>query len=304
MRAAAVSAIAPYDKRLVRRRFDRVAPGYESADALAREVAQRMAERLDLLRAVPARILDAGSGTGHGARLLRQRYPEAAIVEVDLSLEMLRRSVRHGGWLRRGIARMTRQASMRVCADIERLPFATASFDMVWSNFALHWLGSPQAAFGEVYRVLRPGGAFMFSTLGPDTLKELRAAYAQADRHTHVHRFIDLHDYGDLLVHARFADPVMDMEYLTLTYADVRALLRELKASGAGNLDPQRSPGLGGRAALARMERGYESHRREGRLPATFEVVYGHAWRPESERTTADGRAVVAFHPRRGRGHA
>lgn len=299
-----MSGIGPYDKRLLRRRFDRIAPGYEAAGVLAREVATRMGERLDLLRAMPVRILDAGSGTGHGARMLRRRYAAATVVEVDLSFQMLRRSARHGGWLRRGIAHMTGASAPRACADIERLPFAETTFDMVWCNFALQWLGSPQAAFGEIHRVLRPGGVFMFTTLGPDTLKELRAAYAEADRHVHVHRFIDLHDYGDMLVDARFADPVMDMEYVTLTYANVPALLRELKASAAGNLDPQRPAGLSGKRTLARLEDVYEPYRKEGRLPATFEVIYGHAWRPESARTAADGRAVVTFHPRRTRGRA
>ncbi len=271
---------------------------YEAAAALAHEVAGRMAERLDLLRAVPSRVLDVGSGTGNGARLLRRRYPGAVVVEADFSLRMLERSVRHTGWWRRGIGRMTGVWEPRVCADIERLPFADASFDMVWSNLVLQWLALPQAAFAELYRVLRPGGVCLFSTLGPDTLKELRSAYSQADSYAHVHRFIDLHDYGDMLVHARFADPVMDMEYLTLTYPDVRALLRELKAAGAGNADPGRRPGLSANAAVLRLEAAYGAYQRDGRVPATFEVIYGHAWRPETPRTAADGRAVVAFHHR------
>jgi malonyl-CoA O-methyltransferase len=293
-----VSETPHLDKRWLRRRFDRVAPTYEAAAALAQEVASRMAERLDLLRAVPSRVLDVGSGTGHGARLLRRRYPGAVVVEADFSLGMLERSVRHTGWWRRGIGRMTGAREPRVCADIERLPFADASFDMVWSNLVLQWLTLPQDAFAELYRVLRPGGVCLFSTLGPDTLKELRSAYSRVDSYAHVHRFIDLHDYGDMLVHARFADPVMDMEYLTLTYPDVRALLRELQAAGAGNADPGRRPGLSAKAAVQRLEAAYGAYRRDGRVPATFEVIYGHAWRPESPRTAADGRAVVAFHHR------
>lgn len=268
---------------------------------LAREIATRMGERLDLLRIVPQRVLDCGSGTGHGARLLRERYPGATVVEVDLSVGMLAESARRDSWWRRGLARMTGARPPRVCADMERLPFADARFDMVWSNLALQWLAAPQQALAEIHRVLRPGGVCMFSTLGPDTLQELRAAYAQADTHVHVHRFIDLHDYGDMLVQARFADPVMDMEYVTLTYPDVPALLRELRASGAGNLDPGRPPGLSGKKTLARMQSAYETERQDGRVPATFEVIYGHAWRPEAPRTLADGRAVVQFQSRRPR---
>jgi malonyl-CoA O-methyltransferase len=291
-----VSEPARLDKRWLRRRFDRAAPTYEAAAALAHDVTGRMAERLDLLRAVPGRVLDAGSGTGYGARLLRRRYPQCVVTEADFSLAMLRSSTRHTGWLRRGLQRMTGAWEPRVCADLARLPFADGSFDMVWSNLVLQWLGSPQDAFAELHRVLRPGGVCFFSTLGPDTLKELRAAYSQADGYAHVHRFIDLHDYGDMLVHARFADPVMDMEYLTLTYPGVPALLRELKAAGAGNADPGRRPGLSTKAVVSRLQAAYGGYAREHRVPATFEVIYGHAWRPEAPRTAADGRAVVTFH--------
>ena len=296
-----MSEIARPDKRLLRRRFDRAAAGYERSAVLAREIANRMNERLGLLRVTPQRVLDLGSGTGFGARLLRNRYPGARVIELDLSAAMLRQSRRHAGWLRRSVDRLTGALEPRVCADAERLPFTADAFDLVWSNLALQWLGPPQHALAELHRVLRPGGACFFSTLGPDTLKELRGAYAQVDPGVHVHQFIDLHDYGDMLVHARFADPVMDMEHLTLTYADVKSLLRELKAAGAGNLDPGRRPGLAGRAVHAHMAQAYEAYRREGRLPATFEVGYGHAWRPQSARASADGRAVIEFHPRRAR---
>jgi malonyl-CoA O-methyltransferase len=297
-----VSEIPRPDKRVLRRRFDRVAPGYDSAAALAREIAGRMGERLDLLRIVPERVLDLGSGTGHGARMLRRRYPRAIVVETDFSRAMLHQARHHGGWLRSSVRRMAGVSEPRVCADLERLPFADRAFDMVWSNLALQWLGPPQDALAELYRVLAPGGVCLFSTLGPDTLKELRGAYARADAHVHVHRFIDLHDYGDMLVHARFADPVMDMEYVTLTYPDVPALLHELKAGSAGNIDPGRNPGLSGKSSLARMTQAYHEYRCDSRVPATFEVVYGHAWRSQSARTTSDGRAIVEFHPRRGGG--
>jgi SAM-dependent methyltransferase len=153
-------------------------------------------------------------------------------------------------------------------------------------------VGEVPRVFAEFHRVLEPGGLVMFSTFGPDTLKELRAAYASADGRTHVHRFIDMHDLGDMLVNAGFADPVMDMEYVTLTYAAVRDLMRDLKAIGARNAARGRPAGLTGKALLAAVERHYESERRDGRLPATFEVVYGHAWKPQP-RVTAEGKPII-----------
>jgi malonyl-CoA O-methyltransferase len=193
---------------------------------------------------------------------------------------------------------MTTEARSRVCADVERLPFRHRAFDMVWSNLVLHWTDASRV-LREVHRVLRPGGVFMFSTLGPDTLKELRASYSAADGFEHVNRFVDLHDVGDMLVGSRFADPVMDMEQLTLTYETVDALLSELRAGGAGNANAGRPPGLSGRKGHARMRAAYEQFRADGRLPATFEVVYGHAWRSQTDSRTPEGEAVVALHPRR-----
>lgn len=284
------------DKRVLRQRFERVAARYDEAAALAREISARMEERLDLLRLRPQRALDLGSGTGHGARSLRARYRDCLVVELDLSSAMLRAARGKTAWWRRRASLLFGERAPRVCGDMEHLPFADAVFDMVWSNFAVQWSCSPQRVFAEMYRVLRPGGVCLFSTLGPDTLKELRQAYAQADGGVHVHRLIDLHDYGDMLVQARFADPVMDMEYLTLTYADVASLLHELKRTGAGNVDPARRRSLSAKGGFERMRRAYEAQRRDGRVSATFEVVYGHAWRPEAPRSTADGRAIVQFH--------
>jgi malonyl-CoA O-methyltransferase len=290
------------DKQRVRRGFERAAARYEGAAFLAREVGARMGERLDLLRAIPQTALDLGSGTGFGARMLRERYPACVVVEMDFAFEMLLQSQSAASWWQRGLQRLKRALPPRVCGDAERLPFRDRAFGMVWSNLTLHWTHLP-SVFAQVYRVLRPGGVFMFSALGPDTLKELRAAYAEADRYGHVNRFVDLHDVGDLLVAAGFADPVMDMEMLTLTYDDVDALLGELRAAGARNANVDRPVGLSGRKSKERMRSAYERYRKDGRLPATFEVVYGHAWRPEVERRTAAGEAVIEFHPRRGGEH-
>jgi malonyl-CoA O-methyltransferase len=185
-----------------------------------------------------------------------------------------------------------------VCGDTTRLPLAPGSVDLVWSNLVLQWMDEPSAAFAELLRALRVGGLLMFTTFGPDTLKELRAAFAGIDTATHVSRFVDMHDLGDALVEAGFADPVMDMETITLTYADAQSMMRELKALGAHNATVGRPRGLMGRERFQRVMTALERFRREGKLPATYEVVYGHAWKPEP-RFTDDGRAIVRFEPRR-----
>lgn len=277
-----------FDKTLLRRSFERAADTYDAAAVLQHEVCRRMDERLDLIKHQPALILDAGSGTGNALSALRLRYPKARVIAFDLALTMLQRARGPASWWKSII----KQPASAVCGDMEYLPFASGSVDLAWSNLALQWMNDPDRAFGEFHRVLAPGGLLMFSTFGPDTLKELRAAYASVDQHTHVSRFIDLHDIGDILVKRGFADPVMDMEPFTLTYSDVRALMHDLKAIGAHNVTQGRPPGLSGKSRLAAVTAAYEPLRRGGKLPATFEVVYGHAWKP-ARRMTASGKRVI-----------
>jgi len=277
------------DKRRVRRSFDAAAAGYDAAAVVQDEICRRMLARLEYIKLEPVTVLDAGSGTGNAIPGLAARYPRARILALDLAPAMARRARARRSWWR-GVLGGGRLSA--VCGDIEQLPLAAAQTDLIWSNLALQWVNEPARVFAEFHRVLRPAGLVMFSTFGPDTLKELRAAYGGADRRAHVHRFIDMHDVGDMLVKAGFADPVMDMEYLTLTYAAVRDLMRDLKAIGAHNAARGRPAGLTGKALLAAVERNYESARRDGRLPATFEVVYGHAWKPQP-RKTQDGRPII-----------
>lgn len=281
------------DKRQMRRSFEKAASTYDRAAVLQREVCTRALERLDLVKLDPGAIVDAGCGTGFAAQPLRKRYPRATLVGLDIAPAMLHASrSRIPGWKKWiGSSR-----ELFVCGDNERLPIRSGCVDMLWSNLAFQWAGDLTVVFAECQRVLRPGGLLMFTTFGPDTLKELRAATA-GDGKIHVNRFIDMHDIGDMMIGAGFADPVMDMEYLTLTYADVRTLMRELKAIGAHNVALGRNRGLTGRGAHEELERRYEVYRRDGRLPATFEVIYGHAWKPQP-RLGPGGRPVIDIKPR------
>jgi malonyl-CoA O-methyltransferase len=297
---------ARLDAHSVRRHFERATATYDAAAVLHREVGQRMAERLGLIKLQPAMILDAGCGTGEALGELRMRYPDATVVGLDIAANMVIAARGRAAAMAKlrdaepaqfiGTRAPVHGEACFVCGDAARLPLASGSVDLVWSNLALQWIGEPFAAFEEFLRALRVGGLLLFTTFGPDTLKELRAAFTGIDGATHVGRFIDMHDLGDLLVEAGFADPVMDMETITLTYADARAMMRELKALGAHNATVGRPRGMMGRERWRRVLAALERFRREGRLPATYEVVYGHAWKPEP-RFTADGRAIVRFEP-------
>jgi malonyl-CoA O-methyltransferase len=244
------------DERAARRRFDRAARTYAAAARLEAEVAARMLERLEYVKLAPRRILDAGSGPARDAGRLAARYRGAQIIALDYALAMLPRPRR---WFRGD--------SLAVCGDMTRLPLAPQSVELVWCSMALHWTNEPLAAFGEFARVLAPEGLLMFSTLGPDTLKELRAA-AGAER---VHEFSDMHDLGDMLIAAGYSAPVMDMELVRIAYAEGARLLADLRASGQANARADRRRGLAGRGFLQAF--------RAAPLTATYEVVYGHAWR-------------------------
>lgn len=262
-------------RRAVRHSFEHAASAYDEAAVLQREVADRMLERLDLVRLAPRRILDAGSGTGYVSAALARRYPKAQLIALDLAHGMVRRARSHFGYF----SRRLRHHGF-VCADVERLPLAAGSVDLIVSNLALQWCNPLDGAFAEFRRVLAPGGLLIFTTFGPDTLKELRASWAAADGAVHVNAFVDMHDVGDALVRARLADPVMDREDIVVTYPRVEGLLRDLKAIGAHNMNAGRARGLTGRRRFAAMRDAYEGFRRDERLPATYEVIYGHAWAP------------------------
>lgn len=255
----------------VARQFDRAAAGYEQQAVLQQKVAARLVERLDYLKPSPALILELGSGTGRSARVLSEKYRAASIVEIDLAPEMLRQA-RPDRWWRW----FTRRRWL--CADAQRIPLKTASADLIFSSLMLQWCNRPEAVFAEAARLLRPGGLLLFATLGPDTLKELRESWGDADETVHVNAFADMHELGDALLRAGLRDPVLDVEAFTLNYPDVFALMRDLKRLGAQNANAGRRRTLTGKQRLRRMQQTYEHHRRGGLLPASYEVVYGHAF--------------------------
>jgi malonyl-CoA O-methyltransferase len=285
--------------RAVRLSFQRAADRYDETAFLQQEVARRLDDHLDGVLIEPQRILDAGCGTGFGTSLLRARYPRADVVGLDLAEAMLHQATarQRGSVWEKLRARLISKVPhfVPLCGDIEHLPLARASLDLVWSSLALQWVGDLQASFKEMHRVLKPGGLFIFASFGPDTLKELRAASAGVDGHQHVNRFTDMHDVGDALVHAGFSNPVMEMEQITLTYADLPALLRDLKAIGAHTVLEGRREGLMGKSAWRKLLLNYEAFRQVERLPATYEVVYGHAW-AERAQMLEDGRQIIEFH--------
>ena len=281
------------DARAARRAFERAAAlGAESF--VAREIERRMGERLDYILHAPSRIVEAGCGAGHGVALLRRRYPRAEIVALDHAAGMLR------------LARGTRPLADRlrtfagggrtrfVQADLGAAALRPGCCDMLWSNLALAWSPDPPAAIRGWGGALASGALAMFTTFGPDTLRELAAAFRAADAGPHVHPFVDMHDIGDMLVAAGFGEPVIDMEVLTLTYESPERLLAELRAAGYGNAHTARRRSLMGATAWRRMIDAYMTSAAAGRVPATFEIVYGHAWKA-APRVAADGRAIVHF---------
>ena len=274
------------DKRRVRKSFAHAADTYDAVAVLQREIADRLLTRLEVVRLQPQVILDIGCGTGYDLRQLSKRYRRAQVLGLDIAETMARRARSRAGFWRRFTGR-----SVFACGDAERLPVASSCVDMAVSNLALQWC-DPRAMFAEARRVLRPGGLFMFTTFGPDTLRELRTAWRAADEEPHVHTFIDMHDLGDMLMHAGFADPVMDMEAFTLTYDDVQGVMRDIKQLGAHNVAVSRARGLTGKSRFARFRSSYEALGRNGKIPATYEAVYGHAWVPETG-SARDGVAAI-----------
>ena len=267
------------DQTLLRRANDLAAERYDDQDFFCQEVRGRLFERLELIDLQPTHILDLGAGTCVGATTIKHAYPEAMVVAVDWSESMLRTG-----------------DTERVCADAHQLPLADASVDIVVSNMMLPGCASPEQIFHEARRVLRHPGLFLFSTLGPDTLKELRKAWERVDKAPHVHRFADMHNIGDTLVQAGFRDPVMDVQHVTVTYEQPKQLVADLRSVAGTNLLTSRRRGLTTPRLWNRMLGELEKIRnQEGRFPVSIEVVTGQAWtgKPDPGVTMYAGEARI-----------
>lgn len=280
------------DALQVRRGFTRAARTYDRVAVLQREVATRMLGRLDYVRIEPQRIVDLGCGTGASLTALHERYARALLTGIDSCEAMLRVGQTQRSRLRWLLPFLGSNRVPLIVADAMALPVRSGSIGLVWSNLMLHWVEDARLVLREANRVLETGGLLMFSTLGPDTLRELRSVFP--DGYAHTLSFTDMHDYGDLLLECGFADPVMDAEWLTLTYGSFDELLADLRQSGSSSPMHARRRGLTGRRTWAAARTAYQALARDGRLPATIEVVYGHAWKVQP-RTIPDGRAIVRF---------
>lgn len=277
-------SISNIDKHSMRESFARAAAHYDEAAVLQREVGRRMLERLEYMRIDPKSIIDVGAGTGTQTEQLKKRYRKANVFALDIAQPMLRNAKKRSGFLKPFYC---------LCADMQRLPLADNSMDMLLSNLALQWATDLDASFAEFRRVLKPGGVLLYTTLGPDTLQELRASWESVDGYSHVNHFMDMHDIGDAMLRAGLAEPVMDVERITMTYHDALSLMRDLKILGAHNVTHNRPRGMTGRRRLQAVVDAYEQFRLDGVLPATWEVVFGHAWAPvQSERPEVEVQLV------------
>jgi len=278
------------NKHLVARSFGQAAAQYDDVAVLQRQTGDELLDRLSLVTLQPERILDLGVGTGRNLSLLAKRYPKAELVAIDIATGMLkqaRQNYQHSIGLKRWLP-MT-STPHYLAGDAEQLPLADNSVDLIFANLALQWC-DPRMSFAEIQRVLRPDGLLMFTTLGPDTLYELRTAWAAVDDYPHVNMFYDMHDVGEAMMEAGLAEPVLDTDRYVLTYQTPLELMKDLKVLGAHNVNSGRRRGLTGRKAFAQVTEAYEQFRQDKLLPATYEVVYGHAWgsKPKQQQDNGD----------------
>jgi malonyl-CoA O-methyltransferase len=289
------------NKNLVARSFGQAAMHYDDVAVLQRQTGDELLERLSLVTIQPQTVLDLGVGTGRNLSLLAKRYPKAQLVAVDIASEMVKQArlnYRQGEGLKRWLPSSSKP--IYLAGDAENLPLADNSVDLIFANLTLQWC-DPRTSFAEIQRVLRPDGLLMFTSLGPDTLTELRQAWASVDDYPHVNMFYDMHDVGEAMMEAGLAEPVLDTDRYTLTYETSMALMKDLKVLGARNVNSARRRGLTGKQALQKVAETYEQFRNDGLLPATYEVVYGHAWGGQLKQQNSEGEIRISIDQIQGR---
>lgn len=263
------------------RRADRAAAGFDAAGFVHATTLNGLLERLEPMPVEARVVVDLGCGTGVSARALEKRFRGAVVIGTDRSQRMLREARASRRWF-------SRISYLR--AYPEALPLPDHSVDVVFSNLALAGIDDPSPVAQEVARVLRRDGLFVLATLGPDSLGVLRRAWESVDDEPHVQRFLDMHDLGDLLVHAGLRDPVLDVDRLRLEYASAAALFRDLTATGARNSLADRRRSLTGTRRFQRMRAELEAARSGGALGVELELVYGHCWGSGQARRDGDVR--------------
>jgi malonyl-CoA O-methyltransferase len=274
------------DRRAVRRWFDRASGHDLPAAHLQARVGTELLQRLAFFHLEPRVILDLGCGTGTAATQLRRRFPRARVLGIDSAYLMAREARRRQRFWRRFEC---------VCADAHALPLATHSVDLLFSNLMLQWCDDPGALFAEAQRVLRPGGLMLFSTLGPDTLHEMRAAWAHADAASHVSAFADMTQLAAAMSHSGLSEPVMDRELQLAHYPDARALMNELRTLGARHAAADRRRTLTGPGRLQAMLKAYESMRTGSGIPASWEIIYGAGFAGTARSDPAGGQSGGEF---------
>ncbi len=281
------------NKNLVARSFGNAAAHYDDVAVLQRQTGDELLNRLSLVTLKPKRVLDLGVGTGRNLTLLAKRYPDAQMIALDIAPAMLQQARQRYQKIS-GIKRWLPYSKMPfyLAGDAEKLPLADNSVDLVFANLALQWC-DPRTSFAEIQRVLRPDGLLMFTSLGPDTLRELRQAWAEVDDYPHVNMFYDMHDVGEAMMAAGLAEPVLDTDRYTLTYDSAMALMKDLKVLGARNVNSGRRRGLTGKGTIKHVADAYEQFRHDDLLPATYEVVYGHAWGGQLKQQKIEGEVRI-----------
>lgn len=279
-----------YNLTHIARCFNQAAPHYDRHALIQQEVGKRLLTRLDCAPFSPRTILDIGSGTGLLTQALCQRFPNSTVIGVDLAYNMLHQALRFP-------SHAATSNLFYLCGNMQRLPFKDQSFDLIFSNFTFQWASDLPAVFAECKRLLSPTGQLFFTTLGPDTLCELRQSFAEVDHYQHIHPFYDLHDIGDMLFNGAFQDPVVDKENITLCYDNVLSLLQDLKGVGSSNYSSLKNPGCMTASQLKKLQMAYEQYKDPAHFyPATYEIIYGHALSPTLHQRSADGLIHIPGH--------